>query len=175
MIQIYNSIARQKQILKPNVAGKIGLYVCGMTVYDFCHIGHARVLVGFDTVVRHLRHLGYEVTYVRNITDIDDKIIRRANELGEGIDQLTARYIDAMHEDAALLGVLPPTIEPRATGHIEQIIDMIQRLTKSERVRQFVKHNVTKIKLRNTVLKVVVVGKVIRKIDINCSICRPRV
>jgi cysteinyl-tRNA synthetase len=99
-----------------------------MTVYDYCHLGHARVMVVFDTVVRYLRHLGYQVTYVRNITDIDDKIIKRANENGEPMETLTARFIDAMHEDERALGVLPPDIEPRATQSIAKIVDMIEKL-----------------------------------------------
>lgn len=104
------------------------MYVCGMTVYDLCHLGHARVLVVFDTVTRYLRYSGYNVTYVRNITDIDDKIINRANENGEDFSALTARFIKAMHEDAAALGVLPPSEEPRATASMQEIIDMVQTL-----------------------------------------------
>ena len=101
------------------------MYVCGMTVYDLCHLGHARVLVVFDMVTRYFRSLGYEVTYVRNITDIDDKIIQRANENGEDFNQLTERFIKAMHEDAEALGVLPPDEEPRATTSMQSIIEMI--------------------------------------------------
>jgi len=104
------------------------MYVCGMTVYDLCHLGHARVLVVFDMVTRYFRHRGYEVTYVRNITDIDDKIINRANENGETIQQLTERFIQAMHEDAEALGVLPPDEEPRATTSMDDIIKMVQTL-----------------------------------------------
>ena len=128
MLQIYNSLTRQKQEFTPIEPGKVRMYVCGMTVYDLCHLGHARVLVVFDVVVRHLRALGYQVTYVRNITDIDDKIIKRANENGEPIDALTGRFISAMHEDAAALGVLPPDLEPRATGSMVEIIAMIETL-----------------------------------------------
>ncbi len=128
MLQIYNSLVRQKQEFVPIEPGKVRMYVCGMTVYDLCHLGHARVLVVFDVMVRHLRALGYEVTYVRNITDIDDKIILRANENGEPINALTERFITAMHEDAAALGVLPPDQEPRATTSMGQILDMIQTL-----------------------------------------------
>ncbi|NJO16174.1 MAG: cysteine--tRNA ligase [Thioploca sp.] len=128
MLTIYNSLTRQKQPFIPIQAGKIGLYVCGMTVYDYCHIGHARVIVVFDTVVRYLRSLGYHVTYIRNITDIDDKIIQRAHENGETIENLTNRFIQAMHEDTAALGVLLPDDEPRATQFIPQIITIIQRL-----------------------------------------------
>ena len=104
------------------------MYVCGMTVYDLCHLGHARVLVVFDTVTRYLRYSGYEVNYVRNITDIDDKIINRANENGEDFSVLTSRFITAMHEDAAELGVLPPDEEPCATASMPAIIDMVQTL-----------------------------------------------
>ena len=104
------------------------MYVCGMTVYDYCHIGHARVLVVFDVVYRYLRHLGYKVTYVRNITDIDDKIIDRANENGEDFTELTQRFIDAMHEDTDPLGILRPDHEPRATEHIESILEMVAGL-----------------------------------------------
>ena len=128
MLQIYNSLTRKKETFVPIEPGKVRMYVCGMTVYDLCHLGHARVLVVFDVVVRHLRALGYEVTYVRNITDIDDKIIQRANENGEPIEALTGRFITAMHEDAAALGVLPPDLEPRATTSMDEIIAMIRTL-----------------------------------------------
>jgi cysteinyl-tRNA synthetase len=128
MLKIHNSLTRQKEIFKPIEPGKIRMYVCGMTVYDLCHLGHARVLVVFDTVVRYMRFSGYEVDYVRNITDIDDKIIARANENGEVFSELTGRFIEAMHEDAAALGVLPPDQEPRATASMQQIIDMVQAL-----------------------------------------------
>ena len=112
MLTIYNSLSNKKETFEPIVAGQVRMYVCGMTVYDYCHIGHARVLVVFDIVYRFLRHLGYEVTYVRNITDIDDKIINRALENGEDYDHLTGRFIKAMHEDADALGVLRPFVEP---------------------------------------------------------------
>ncbi len=128
MLQIYNSLTRKKEVFTPIEPGKVRMYVCGMTVYDLCHLGHARVLVVFDTVVRYLRARGFEVAYVRNITDIDDKIIVRANENGEDIDSLTARFIAAMHEDAAALHVLPPDEEPRATRSMQAIIDMVQTL-----------------------------------------------
>ncbi len=128
MLTIYNSLTRAKEPFRPIEPGKVRMYVCGMTVYDYCHLGHARVLVVFDVIVRHLRSLGYDVTYVRNITDVDDKIIQRANERGETIQQLTDRFIRAMHEDAEALGVLPPDIEPRATDNIDAIIDMISTL-----------------------------------------------
>jgi cysteinyl-tRNA synthetase len=127
-IQIYNSLTRRKEPLTPIEPGHVRMYVCGMTVYDYCHIGHARMWVVFDMVVRYLRSRGYRVTYVRNITDIDDKIIKRAAENGEQIDALTARFIDAMHEDMDALGLLRPDDEPRATQHIPQIVDMIGKL-----------------------------------------------
>lgn len=128
MLKIYNSFTRQKEDFKPLIPGKIGIYVCGMTVYDYCHLGHARVLVAFDVITRYLRALKYDVTYVRNVTDIDDKIIKRANENKETITTLTERFIEAMHEDAARLGVLPPSIEPKATLHIEEMLTLIQQL-----------------------------------------------
>ena len=128
MLQIYNSLTNKKEPFTPIEAGKVRMYVCGMTVYDYCHIGHARVLVVFDMVARYLRASDYKVTYIRNITDIDDKIIKRAAENAESIDALTGRFIDAMHEDADALGVLRPDQEPRATQHIAGIIKMIETL-----------------------------------------------
>ncbi|MEI8362549.1 MAG: cysteine--tRNA ligase [Betaproteobacteria bacterium] len=128
MLKIYNTLAREKQVFTPIVAGKVSMYVCGMTVYDYCHLGHARVMVVFDMVSRWLRASDYQVTYVRNITDIDDKIIRRANENGETITQLTQRFIDAMDEDSAKLGVIRPTIEPKATEFVDGMIKMIATL-----------------------------------------------
>ncbi|WP_024850897.1 cysteine--tRNA ligase [Hydrogenovibrio kuenenii] len=127
-LQIYNTETRQKEIFKPIHENKVGMYVCGVTVYDYCHIGHARVMVVFDTVVRHLRSLGYDVNYVRNITDIDDKIIKRALENGESIQSLTSRFIDAMHEDEAAMNVLRPDSEPLATEHMSDIESMISTL-----------------------------------------------
>ncbi|SFM30331.1 cysteinyl-tRNA synthetase [Nitrosomonas nitrosa] len=132
MLKIYNTLTRKKQSFIPLIPGEVRMYVCGMTVYDYCHLGHARVLVVFDTVVRWLKVMGYKVTYVRNITDIDDKIIKRAYENGETIDILTQRFIDAMHEDAAKLGVDQPTHEPRATQCIEDMIAMIQILVQKK-------------------------------------------
>lgn len=128
MLKIYNTLARDKQIFTPIVAGKVSMYVCGMTVYDYCHLGHARVMVVFDMVSRWLRATGYQVTYVRNITDIDDKIIKRASENNESIAQLTERFIDAMNEDAAKLGVMRPDIEPKATAFVDNMLNMIQAL-----------------------------------------------
>jgi len=127
-MKIYNSLTNSKQEFNTIEPNKLRMYVCGMTVYDLCHLGHARVLVVFDMVTRYFRHRGYEVTYVRNITDIDDKIINRANENGETIQQLTERFIQAMHEDAEALGVLPPDEEPRATTSMDDIIKMVQTL-----------------------------------------------
>jgi len=128
MLHIYNTLTRRKEELKTIEPGKVKMYVCGMTVYDLCHLGHARVLVVFDTVVRYLRFSGYEVDYVRNITDIDDKIINRANENGEPFEKLTERFIAAMHEDAAALAVLEPSQEPKATQSMGDIIEMVQTL-----------------------------------------------
>ncbi len=128
MLKIYNSLTRTKEDFIPLVPGVVKLYVCGMTVYDFCHLGHGRVLVVFDMVVRWLQSIGYNVTYVRNITDIDDKIIKRAQEMNESIETLTNRFIKAMHEDADALGALKPTFEPCATHHVEEMIFFIRKL-----------------------------------------------
>jgi len=128
MIQIYNSLTRKKEPLTPIIPGHVRLYVCGMTVYDFCHLGHARVMLVFDTVTRYLRSRGYQVTYVRNITDIDDKIIKRAQEKNEDIQALTERFIEALNQDALALGLLPPDSEPRATTHMQRIQEMIAKL-----------------------------------------------
>ncbi|WP_339884946.1 cysteine--tRNA ligase [Vreelandella maris] len=127
-MHIYNTLTRRKEPFTPLEAGKVSMYVCGMTVYDYCHLGHARVMVAFDVITRYLRECGYDVNYVRNITDIDDKILKRADENGESITALTERMIAAMHEDEARLFVLPPTHEPRATGHIDDIVAMIETL-----------------------------------------------
>jgi cysteinyl-tRNA synthetase len=128
MLQIFNSLTRQKEPFQPIEPGKVRMYVCGMTVYDHCHVGHARVMVVFDIVLRWLRATGYEVVYVRNITDIDDKIIRRAQENGEDFRALTDRFIGAMHEDLAALDIVPPTQEPRATEAMTDIVALIQAL-----------------------------------------------
>ncbi|BDD94713.1 cysteine--tRNA ligase [Pandoraea sp. XJJ-1] len=130
-LRVYNSLARDKQPFVSLVPGEVRMYVCGMTVYDYCHIGHARVMVVFDMVQRWLRTLGYRVTYVRNITDIDDKIIKRAVENGETMRELTTRFIAAMHEDADALGVQRPDHEPRATDFIPQMVDMIGTLQRN--------------------------------------------
>ena len=128
MLKVYNSFGRAKQEFVPLSPPEVRMYVCGMTVYDYCHLGHARVLVVFDIVRRWLRASGYKVNYVRNITDIDDKIIRRAAENKDPVPALTERFIRAMHEDAAALGVEPPDQEPRATAYVQQMIEMIGRL-----------------------------------------------
>ncbi len=128
MLQIYNSLTKKKEPFTPIEPGKVRMYVCGMTVYDYCHVGHARVMVAFDMVARYLRARGFDVTYIRNITDIDDKIIKRAQENGEDIGALTTRFIAAMDEDAARLGVHKPDAEPRATVYMPQIEKMIGTL-----------------------------------------------
>lgn len=132
MLTIYNSLTQAKEEFKPLVEGKIGIYVCGITTYDYLHLGHARMLVAFDVVTRYLRARGYDVSYVRNITDIDDKILNRASENGELFSDLTDRFIEAMHEDEKALAVLPPDVEPRATGHIDEIVDMIKTLIEKD-------------------------------------------
>lgn len=132
MLQIYNTLTRTKEDFVPLESGKVKMYVCGVTTYDYCHVGHARMFVAFDVVVRYLRHRGYQVTYIRNITDIDDKILRRAKENGELFSDLTERFIAAMRADEEALFVLRPDKEPRATGHIEEIIALIQRLIEGE-------------------------------------------
>jgi cysteinyl-tRNA synthetase len=128
MLRIYNTLTRAKGDFTPIAPPRVSMYVCGMTVYDYCHLGHARMMLVFDVVQRWLRASGYQVTYVRNITDIDDKIIRRAIENGEPIGELTERFIRAMDEDAAALGVLKPDLEPRATQYVAQMLSLIGRL-----------------------------------------------
>ena len=127
-MQIYNSLTKQKTEFTPIKPNHVSLYVCGITVYDYCHIGHARSMIIFDVAVRYLRSRGFTVNYVRNITDIDDKIINRANENQEAWDALTERFIDAMHEDERALNILPPDHEPRATNYIPQIIVLIEKI-----------------------------------------------
>lgn len=128
MLKIFNTLSRQKEEFKPINAGQIGMYVCGITVYDLCHIGHGRTFVAFDVVARYLRYLGYSLKYVRNITDIDDKIIKRASENKQIIQQLTDGMIAEMHKDFKALNILPPDLEPRATQHINDIIELVSKL-----------------------------------------------
>lgn len=128
MLQIHNSMSKKKEVFTPIEAGKVKLYVCGMTVYDLCHVGHARVMVVFDVITRYLRASGFEVSYIRNITDIDDKIIARANENGESIQSLTERFIDEMNQDVDALGVIRPSLEPKATESMNEITTMIKTL-----------------------------------------------
>ncbi len=128
MLKIYNSLSGEKEEFEPITPGQVGLYVCGLTVYDFCHLGHARTFIAFDVIVRYFKFRGFEVNYIRNITDIDDKIIARAIENKEDYQALTDRFIDAFHEDFDALGLLPPNEEPRATEYIGQILNMIQTL-----------------------------------------------
>ncbi|KAK9279679.1 hypothetical protein L1049_013359 [Liquidambar formosana] len=125
---LYNTMNREKELFKPKVAGKVGMYVCGVTAYDLSHIGHARVYVFFDVLYRYLKHLDYEVCYVRNFTDVDDKIIARANELGEDPISLSRRYCEEFHRDMVYLHCLPPSVEPRVSDHMPQIIDMIKQI-----------------------------------------------
>ena len=127
-LKIFNTLTRQKEEFTPLVPGKVGMYVCGMTVYDFCHLGHARVMVAFDVIARYLRHRGFDVNYIRNITDIDDKIIKRANENGEAFDALTERFIAEMHKDSEMLGIEKPDAEPKATAHIGDIVALVETL-----------------------------------------------
>jgi cysteinyl-tRNA synthetase len=127
-LSIHNTLTRRLEPLRPIVPGKVGLYVCGMTTYDYCHLGHARVFTAFDVIVRWLRASGYEVKYIRNITDVDDKIIRRAADNGETPNELTERFIRYMHEDFAALGLLPPDAEPRATQFVPQMLGIIDLL-----------------------------------------------
>lgn len=128
MLKIFNTLTREKDIFTPLQPGRVKLYVCGVTTYDYCHIGHARTYVAFDVVVRYLRYRGFDVTFVRNITDVDDKIIQRAAENGESIQALTERFIADMHEDFAALNLTAPDIEPKVTTHMSEIIEMISRL-----------------------------------------------
>ena len=130
--KIFNTATRKKEIFKPIKEGAVGIYVCGITAYDVCHIGHARAAVVFDVVVRHLRTSGYEVTYVKNFTDIDDKIIDRANKEGVSINEISERYIKSHDEDMAALGVTTPTVTPKATEHMEDMIALISVLKRKD-------------------------------------------
>ncbi len=132
MLQIYNTLSRQKETFTPINPGKVGLYVCGCTVYDLCHIGHGRTYISFDNIARYLRFSGYDVNYVRNITDVEDKIITRANENNESTEALTERTIAAMHEDFDALNMARPDLEPRVTTHMDEIITMIETLVKKD-------------------------------------------
>ncbi len=127
-LAIYNTLSKRKEIFKPIDPKKVGLYVCGITVYDLCHMGHARTYLSFDIIVRYLKHKGFDVTYVRNITDVDDKIIKRAAENGESPEQLTTRNIIEMHKDFEALNLLPADLEPKVTEHMPEIIELVQRL-----------------------------------------------
>ena len=127
-LRLHNTLTRSMEEFRPLKAGKVGMYVCGITVYDLCHMGHLRMMMAFDVVYRWLRAIGYEVTYVRNITDIDDKIIKRALERGMTIRALTEEMVAAMHEDLAAVGIAPPTHEPRATDHVPQMLGLIAQL-----------------------------------------------
>jgi len=132
MLQIYNTLSRQKETFTPINPGKVGLYVCGCTVYDLCHIGHGRTYISFDNIARYLRFSGYDVNYVRNITDVEDKIINRANENNETPEALTERTIAAMHQDFDALNMARPDLEPRVTTHMDEIITMIETLVAKE-------------------------------------------
>jgi len=132
-LQLYNSLTRKKETFTPLQPGRVGMYVCGVTVYDYCHVGHARVMVVFDIINRWLQQSGYDVDYVRNFTDVDDKIIQRASERGIGIDVLTDEMIAAFHADIGSLGCLPPSHEPRATAHMAEMIAMIEALVAQDR------------------------------------------
>ncbi|MFC3457324.1 MULTISPECIES: cysteine--tRNA ligase [Massilia] len=127
-LKIYNTLAREKQVFVPMEAGKVGMYVCGMTVYDYCHVGHARMMMAFDVIYRWLMASGYDVKYVRNITDIDDKIIKRAVENGETLSSLVTRFTHYMDEDTQALGILPPNVVPRATEYVPQMLSIIEKL-----------------------------------------------
>lgn len=128
MLKLYNSLTRQKEEFKPIQPGKVGMYVCGVTIYDLCHIGHGRTFVAFDMIVRYLRYIGYDVNFHRNITDVDDKIIKRATENGESCDALTERLTQEMYHDFDALNMKRPDFEPRATQHMPEIIEMVERL-----------------------------------------------
>jgi cysteinyl-tRNA synthetase len=132
-LRLFNSLTRKKEDFVPLAKNRVGMYVCGVTVYDYCHIGHARAAVAFDTIFRYLKHLGYEVNYARNFTDIDDKIINRANEEGIPWQEVTQKYIQAFYEDMGQLNIEPPTVEPKATDHIQEMIAMIASLIEQDK------------------------------------------
>jgi len=139
MLQIYNTLSRKKEVFKPITSNKVGLYVCGITIYDRCHIGHARTYVAFDIIARYLKYLGYDLTHVRNITDVDDKIIKRANENGESCESLTLRMTEQMYQDFDDLNIMRPDIAPTVTGHMDEIIALVERLI--ERKHAYVASN----------------------------------
>ncbi|XP_073158248.1 LOW QUALITY PROTEIN: cysteine--tRNA ligase, chloroplastic/mitochondrial-like [Henckelia pumila] len=130
-LRLFNTMTKRNELFKPKVEGKVGMYVCGVTAYDLSHIGHARVYVAFDVLYRYLKYLGYEINYVRNFTDVDDKIIIRANELSEDPIKLSRRYCDEFHLDMTSLNCLPPSVEPRVSEHMSQIIGMIEQILKN--------------------------------------------
>jgi cysteinyl-tRNA synthetase len=132
MLQIYNTLSRKKEVFKPITSNKVGLYVCGITIYDRCHIGHARTYVAFDIIARYFKYLGYDLTHVRNITDVDDKIIQRANENGESCEALTLRMTEQMYQDFDDLNIMRPDIAPTVTGHMDEIIALVARLVEKE-------------------------------------------
>ena len=127
-LRLYNTLSRRKEAFSPIEPGKVGIYACGITAYDVCHVGHARSAIVFDVITRYLRYRGYDVTFVKNFTDVDDKIIQKSNAEGVGISEISERYIREHDEDMGKLGVIPPTVTPRATEHIGGMIDLIQRL-----------------------------------------------
>ncbi|MBA6389249.1 cysteine--tRNA ligase [Colwellia sp. BRX10-3] len=139
MLQIYNTLSRKKEVFKPITSNKVGLYVCGITIYDRCHIGHARTYVAFDIIARYLKYLNYDLTHVRNITDVDDKIIKRANENGESCEALTLRMTEQMYQDFDDLNIMRPDIAPTVTGHMDEIIALVERLI--ERKHAYVASN----------------------------------
>ena len=139
MLQIYNTLSRKKEVFKPITSNKVGLYVCGITIYDRCHIGHARTYVAFDIIARYFKYLGYDLTHVRNITDVDDKIIKRANENGESCESLTLRMTEQMYQDFDDLNIMRPDIAPTVTGHMDEIIALVARLI--ERKHAYVASN----------------------------------
>lgn len=139
MLQIYNTLSRKKEVFKPITSNKVGLYVCGITIYDRCHIGHARTYVAFDIIARYLKYLGYDLTHVRNITDVDDKIIKRAQENGESCEALTLRMTEQMYQDFDDLNIMRPDIAPTVTGHMDEIIALVERLI--ERKHAYVASN----------------------------------
>ena len=139
MLQVYNTLSRKKEVFKPITSNKVGLYVCGITIYDRCHIGHARTYVAFDIIARYFKYLDYDLTHVRNITDVDDKIIKRANENGESCEDLTLRMTAQMYQDFDDLNIMRPDIAPTVTGHMNEIIALVERLI--ERKHAYVASN----------------------------------